>query len=390
MRRILIIVSISAAGLVLGGWLLWGGASDTASGATEAVERRPPSVTVVRAARREIVEDVHISGTLVPREEVLVAPEVDNLAVTAILVEEGDRVAAGDVLARLSRSAVDAENAQAAASIAQAKAQIAESDASLVEARLALERAQSLVKSSTVSKSVYEQRLSAFQVAEARKTAAEENLKVAEAQKEQADIKLRRTEIKAPAAGVISRRTLRVGGIASMAAEPAFRIIEDGAIELEAEVVDATLARFATGQTVRVIAAGTTEALVGTIRLISPEVDATTRLGRMRVALPLDAKVSIGSFASGVVEIGRQVAITLPLSAVTATGGKNIVQVVKDNKVESREVELGLRSATRVEVKSGIAENEIVVARAGSFLRSGDEVTPIEANVETSDAGAAK
>jgi len=386
MRRTLIIAAMAIAGLVLGGWLLSGfvpdDKADAAAPATS--ERRAPAVTVVRAERREIAEEVHVSGTLVPREEILVAPEVDGLAVTAILVEEGDRVEAGEVLARLSRSAVDAENAQAAAAIAQARAQIAEADANLTDARLALDRAQTLVKSSTVSRSTYDQRLSAFQAAEARKKAAEENLKVAQAQKEQADIKLARTEIKAPASGIVSRRALRLGGIASMAAEPAFRIIEDGAVELEAYVVDATLARFQTGQTARVTPAGGDEPLVGTIRLISPEVDSATRLGRMRVALPLDAKVSIGSFASGVVEIGRQTAVTLPISAITAIDGKNMVQVVKDNRIETRQIEIGLRSATRVEVRSGITENETVVARAGSFLRDGDEITPVDANAAES------
>ena len=66
---------------------------------------------------------------------------------------------------------------------------------------------------------------------------------------------------------------------------------------------------------------------------------------------------------------------------VTATDGENKVQVIDDNKVVTREVEIGLRSASRAEVTSGLTENELVVARAGSFLRDGDTVTPVEANV---------
>jgi HlyD family secretion protein len=165
-----------------------------------------------------------------------------------------------------------------------------------------------------------------------------------------------------------------------MAAEPAFRIIEGGAVELQADVVDATLARFESGQSVRVSTTGAAEPLDGTIRLIPAEVDPATRLGRLRVALPLDAKVTIGSFASGVVEVGRQTAVTVPISAITVSDAKSTVQVVTDNKIQTREVEIGLRSPTRAEVKSGLAENELVVARAGSFLRDGDAVSPVEAN----------
>src|SRR5690606_21243127 len=121
-----------------------------------------------------------------------------------------------------------------------------------------------LVQSKTIAKAAYDQRLATARVSEARLRAAEHNLKVAEAQSEQIAIRLARTEIKAPTSGIVSRRTLRIGAIASMAAEPAFRIIEGGQIELQAEVVDSTLARFQTGQTVRVTTAGTEAPLMGT------------------------------------------------------------------------------------------------------------------------------
>ncbi len=382
MRRYLIIAAVAGVAVVLGGgFFLFGNTSDNA-GAEEdaALERRAPTVTAVRAERREISEEVHVSGTLVPREEILVGPEIDGLAVTEILVEEGDRVQKGQVLARLSRSAIEAEAAQAEAAVAQASAQIAEAEASILEMRQALERAETLIKSKTVSRAAYDQRLSAFQVAEARLNAAKHNLKVAEAQRDQVEVRLARTEIKAPEGGLVSRRTLKIGAIAAGADEPAFRIIEGGAVELQADVIDATLARLQTGQAVRVSTTGSSTPLEGTIRLISPEVDSTTRLGRVRVALPLDAKVTIGSFASGVVEVGRQTGVTVPISAITSTDGEDKVQVIVDNKVITRDVEIGLRSASRAEVTSGLEENELIVARAGSFLRDGDAVTPIEAN----------
>jgi HlyD family secretion protein len=386
MRRILIIAAVAALAVPLGGWLLWGGTTDNADAASSVVERRAPTVTVARAVRGEIAEEVHVSGTLVPREEVMVSPEVEAMAVTEILVEEGDRVEKGQVLARLSRSLVEVERAQAEANIAQARAQIAETKASVFESQQALDRASTLLKTKTLSEAVYEQRMSAWQVSDARLKAAEQNLKVAEAQKQQVDLRIQRTDIKAPTAGIVSRRNIRIGAIVSMVAEPSFRLIEDGAIELQADVVDATLARFQSGQNARISTAGASEPLNGTIRLISPEVNATTRLGRVRVALPLDAKVSIGSFASGVIEVGRQTAVTVPISAITVSAGKSTVQIVADNKIVTRDVQTGLRSPTRVEIKSGLAENELVVSRAGSFLRDGDTVTP----VETGAIGAAK
>ncbi|MGQ4272533.1 efflux RND transporter periplasmic adaptor subunit [Terrihabitans sp. B22-R8] len=353
-----------------------GGAAEEPAAAN--AERRPPAVTVARAERREIAEEVNVSGTLVAREEVLVAPEIESVAVTEILVEEGDRVEKGQVLARLSRTSLDAEAAQVAANIAQARAQIAETEAAVQETRQALERSTTLRRSGTASAQQYDQALSASQTAEARLNAARENLKVVEAQKQLLDVRLAHTEIRAPTSGIISRRTLRLGAIASMAADPSFRIIENGDIELEAEVVDATLARFEKGQPVRVTPSGVAQALPGKIRLISAEVSPTTRLGRVRVALNDSGRAIVGTFASGIVEIGRSTTITLPLSAVTVARGKSTVQALAGEKVVTKEVTTGLRSATHIEIVSGLSENEMVVARAGSFLRDGDVVTPVE------------
>lgn len=134
------------------------------------------------------------------------------------------------------------------------------------------------------------------------------------------------------------------------------------------------------GQKVAVTPAGAREALAGSIRLIAPEVDKASRLGRVRVALEGNPPVAIGSFAKGVIETGRKSAVTLPLSAITYIRGGATAQLVKDGKVETRKVVLGLMGGGRVEIVSGLAEGETVVARAGTFVRDGDLVTPVPVN----------
>jgi HlyD family secretion protein len=340
-----------------------------------------PSVTIVRAERGDIAEEVHVSGTITAREEVLVAPQIDGLAVTEVLVEEGDIVAKDQVLARLSRSALEAESAQAFASIAQARAQIAEAEASVLETSQALRRISSLRKTGTASAQQLEQSLSTSQVAEARLNAARQNLKVAEAQKQLVDVRMARTDIRAPAAGLVSQRNLKLGGIASLVADPAFRIIENGEVELQAEVIDSVLAKLRPGQTARVLPAGAQQALEGTVRLISPRVDPVTRLGRVMISLPKGSAANVGSFGSSVVEIGRRTTISLPISSVTFANGRNTVQALgDDNIVATKIIETGLRAPMRIEISSGLQEGERIVARAGSFLRDGDRVTPVEVN----------
>lgn len=354
-----------------------------------------PSVTVTTAKVTEIVQSVVVSGSTIARDEVLVAPEVDGLSIIAILAEEGDRVTAGQVLARLSRTTLEVQKAQndaqisrAEALIAQSNAQIVEAEANLVQAKNAFDRSKALRNSGNVTIETFDLRDAAARAAAARQNSARQalamanaDLALAKAQGRDIEVKLARTEIKAPAAGIVSRRSAKLGATAAMAAtEPLFRIIEDGAIELEAEVAEVEMPRLKLGQPVAVTPAGSPVALAGTIRLIAPEVDRQSRLGRLRVALVGNPPVAIGSFARGVIETGRKTVVTLPLSAITYARSGPTVQSVSDGKVTTKKVTLGLAGGGRAEIASGIAEGETVVARAGTFVRDGDNITPIATN----------
>jgi len=355
-----------------------------------------PSVTVTQAQTTEIVQSVVVSGSVVARDEVLVAPEVDGLAIIELLAQEGDKVAEGQVLARLSRVTLDVQKAQndaqiarAEALMAQARAQIAEADANLVQANNAFDRTKALRESGNTSVETFDQRAAAARSGQARANSARQalaiasaDLALAQAQGKDIAVKLARTEIKASRAGVVSRRTARLGAMASVLpqTDPLFRIIADGAVELEAQVAEVELPKLKLGQGVAVTPAGANDALAGTIRLIMPEVDKASRLGRVLVALDGNPPVAIGSFARGIIETGRKRAVTLPLSAITYNRAGATVQSVKDGKVTTKPVTLGLVGHGRAEIVSGIAEGETVVARAGTFVRDGDIVTPVATN----------
>lgn len=354
-----------------------------------------PAITVTTAKRGEIVQSVVVSGTMVARDEVLVMPEVDGFVVTELLAEEGDRVAAGQVLARLSRTTLEVQKSQnaaqiarAEAAVAQARAQISEAEANLVQANNAFDRTKTLRDSGNASLETFDQRSAAARSAQARLNSMHQALSItsadlalAQAQGRDIEVRLARTEIKAPKAGTVSRRNVKLGAMAAMAAsEPLFRIIADGAVELEAEVAEVELPGLKTGMLVQVTPAGAAQALGGRIRLISPEVDKASRLGRVRISLDGNPPVAVGSFARGVIETGRRTGVTLPLSAITYARGGATVQVVRDGKVETRKVELGLAGQGRAEIASGLAEGESVVARAGTFVRNGDVITPVSTN----------
>jgi RND family efflux transporter MFP subunit len=278
----------------------------------------PPTVTVATAVQREFVDRLFFSGTLVAREEALVAARIDGLAIEELDAEDGDTVAAGQVLARLDRSQLDAELAQndaatarADAAIAQAQSQIEQFQAQLAWANDDFERASKL-GGQVIAAATIEQRQIASRTAAAQLAAAKNGLALAEADRKSREgerrellVRIARTEVKAPVAGLVSRRTAPLGATVSSVGEPLFRIIEDGAIDLEAEAPEQSLARLSPGMPAKLRLPGAAEEIDGVVRLVSEEVDKASRTGKVRIALAEGAPARVGSFASGEIAIAR-------------------------------------------------------------------------------------
>jgi RND family efflux transporter MFP subunit len=352
----------------------------------------PPAITVARAATERFTVSILVTGTLVPREEILVAPEVEGLRLLEVVAEEGMRVSKGDVLARIETQTLITQLAQNAAQVARSEAQIAQArsniaaaEARLEEASAAFERAKPLRKSGVLSESTFDQREAAQKTADSQLQAARDGLKLAEAERNQAaaqrreiEWRLSKTEIRAPADGIISRRNARIGAMATAAGEPMFRIIAAGAVELDAEVPEMQLARLKAGQPARVLVAGLGE-IDGTVRIVSPEVDRASRLGKVRILLADLTAPRIGSFARGSVVTAEGRGIAVPASAIQYSDSGPSVQVVRGDTIQSAKVTLGLSTSERVEVTSGVAEGDLVVVKAGTFLRHGDRVRPVPA-----------
>jgi RND family efflux transporter MFP subunit len=398
MRKLLIGAVLALAFLMISLTLVGKSLPRPSGPAPSSAQQPPPSeslmlaaaVTVVRAAQADFVETVLATGSLVAREEILVGPEVEGLRIIEVLADEGMRVKKGDVLARLVADTLDAQVAQndaalarATASIAQARSSIVQAEARLVESRNAFERAKPLRDAGHMAESAYDTREQAARTAQAQLVAAQDGLKAAEAEKAQIEAQRRelvwrrgRTEVVSPADGIVSRRMARIGGYAAGAAEPMFRIVANGEVELDAEVVETRMGAIRVGQRARVDVAGAGE-ITGTVRLVSPEVDKSTRLGRVRIYLGDNPALRVGAFARGSIETASGNGLAVPASAVLYGPDGASVQVVRGNRVETRRIKPGLASGALVEVREGLAEGDLVVARSGTFLRDGDAVRPV-------------
>ncbi len=361
----------------------------------------PPAVTVVPAVKREFVERLFVSGTLVPREEAQVAARIDGLSIVELDAEDGDRVNAGQVLARLDRTQLDTLLAQNDAAVRRADASIEQSRSLIAQAQAQVEwttsdfaRAQKL-GGGVMSASTIEQRETALKTAQAQLSAANNALSVAEADRKSRDaerqellVRISRTEVKAPVSGLVSRRSAKLGATTASSGEPLFRIIVDGAVDLEADAPEQSLARFAVGMPAALRLPGVADPVRGSVRLITQEVDKASRTGKVRIALSDVSHAHVGAFASGEVELTRREGVGAPASAQRREGAAARLDVVRDGRIEERRVTPGIVEGDEIEIEQGLAEGESVVARAAAFLRPGDRVRPMpETTPETTAAG---
>jgi RND family efflux transporter MFP subunit len=396
------IAALAIVGAVAGGGYIYvekkHAAAIQAERVNAATPTAAPAITVSKVTMNDFVETAVVSGSLIPREEILVSPEIEGLRVLQLLADEGDRVKKGDILARLVSEQIDAQIAQnqanlarSVAAIAQAESQIAQAEAQAKEAAAQLQRAEPLKKSGYLSGATYDQRESAARTTAAQLVAARDGLAAAKADKAQVEAQGRElqwrrgnTDVTAPQDGIVSRRTARIGALASAVGEPMFRIIQKGEIELDAEIVETELKNVKVGQkaTVNVPQIGDFE---GKVRLVSPEVDKTTRLGRVKIFLGFNPQLRIGTYARGLIETARSRGLGIPTSAITFDQGTAYVQVVNANKIKSQQVRLGLISGDLAEVKEGLKAGDLVVTRAGTFLRDGDTVRPIVPEAKLSE-----
>lgn len=351
----------------------------------------PPAIRVVAAERRELVETLVVTGSILPRQEAAVGVDLSGMIVQELLADEGDVVKKGAVLAVLDRSMLDtqlaqaeANRAQAEASIAQVAAQITDAEIGVRQASEALERARELQRKGIAAQSQLDNAVNAYDSAVAKLESARKalaastaQLGVIDAQKRNVELQIEKTQVRSPADGLILERNATLGGIVGASGGALFRIAIDGDLELSASVAETSLGRLKAGMPVEVSVAGSDTPTKGEVRKIEPEVNQTSRMGIVRIALDEGDAVRVGNFARGAIETMRRDGIAVPSAALIYRGTDGFLQKVEDGRVATVPVRLGVRSDGFVEVVDGIAAGDEVVSRAGTFVADGDMVTPV-------------
>ena len=311
------------------------------------------------------------NGNVAAWQEAVVGAEATGLRLTEVRANVGDVVRKGQLLARFSPAAPQAD-------VAQARANLLEAQATAAEAAANADRARSLQTTGALSASQINQYVTLEKTAQARVDALKSTLGSQQ-------LRLGFAQVLAPDDGVISARTATVGAVVGNGAE-LFRMIRKGRLEWRAEVTSRELARITVGMPVRVTLPGG-QTTPGSVRMVAPTVDAQTRMGLVFVDLPkAGVAAKAGMFAKGEFDFGSSTGLTLPQQAVVVRDGFSYVfQLNTDQRVAQRKVQAGRRWGDRIEVM-GLAADAVLVASGAGFLNDGDLVRVVPASASAAAA----
>ena len=332
----------------------------TVKAESQSVAKAALTVDLVRPARNTIAHTVAANGSISPWQEAIIGSEVNGLMLTEVLVNVGDNVKRGQLLAQFSASTITAD-------IAQAQANLSEAKANALEAADNAARARSIQESGALSAQQIEQYVMQETTSKARVAAAEAML-------QSHLIRNKQTRVTAPDNGIISARAATVGAVVSPGQE-LFKLIRKGRLEWRAELTSSDINQIKNGMVAN-LTLPDGSAIAGKVRTTSPVIDTQTRNAIVFVDIPAGS-AKAGMFARGTFDIGSKEVLTLPNTAIVMKDGfAYVMQVGADARVKQIKIQTGERAGANVEV-IGLddAINSDFVASGGAFLADGDLVT---------------
>ena len=322
------------------------------------------TVNLTSVVTETLPQTLAANGSIVAWQDAVIGAETNGLRVAELLVNVGDRVRKGQILATFASETVVTD-------LRLAEANLHEAQAASQEAKIDGERVRKLQGTGALSEQQIQQILTREQTAQARVDSAQAQM---DAQK----LRMIQTAVKAPDDGIISARNATVGSVPAQGAEM-FRLIRKGRIEWRGEFTAAELEQVQPGQTVRIISSSGS-VWRGKVRQASPIVDSTTRRGLayVDVIAPENKNaqpIRPGAYVRGELALSDQAALVVPQSAIVARDGFHLVYVVgNDMRVSQRKVKLGRLVGSRQQVLEGVKLGEKLVASGGAFLSEGDTV----------------
>lgn len=318
------------------------------------VEQIKVPVEVATASRSAVVAAFQGTSNLVAEAEAEVVPKTGGV-VLEIMVEEGDKVSAGQVLARLDSD--------------RQRLNLKQSEANLRKLENDFKRQQEMIERKLISQDVYDR--------------SRYDLDTQRASYDIAKLELSYTEIRAPIGGVVSKRNVKVGNLIQLN-QPLFKIDDFDPLEAMINVPEREMRLIKADQPVQMLVDALPDvAFAGSVARVSPVVDAATGTFRVVAQFKDDSgKLRSGMFGRvRIVYDQRSDALVVPRAALVGDNKDAAVFVVDKDVAKRRKVTLGYADGGQVEIVDGLAEGEKVVTLGQAALRDGAKVQVI--NPET-------
>jgi RND family efflux transporter MFP subunit len=334
---------------------------------------QPVQTDVVSSGK--VSEKVTLTGALQAKERVDVSPKIAG-RVTRILVDTGQPVARGALVAVIEDDEIRQQVERSKASIAVVEATIAQRDAELSNAKAELDRKRQLVESGLLSRFDLD-------ALETRHRVAQSQLELARAQRRQSEAELRelnirqaQTRVSSPIAGLVANRHVDTGAMVS-SGTPVVTVVSVSPMVIEAKASERDIARVRRGVPVAITVDSLPgQRFAGRVMRISPLLDAQTRNGLVEVEIPNPGGALKGEmFARVELDLGsaRETAL-LPRDALVYRGEQPGVYVIEAEKAKFVAVETGLTQEDKVELISGLRVGDTVITRGSNLVKDGDKV----------------
>ena len=338
-------------------------------GAMVSTEQAVLSVETVVPSQDNIGNTLSADGTIAAKDIANVSARVNGVAIERILVEEGQRVKAGQILAVFDTDAMEQQ-------VLQAEADVAEAEATLANATADAARVLPLIDIDAISK----QEADRYRTAKLQAQAA---LQASRARLSTQRLTVSNANVVAPVSGIISEKMAEVGMVAG--GEPLFTIIKGGILEWRADIDPKLLGEVNVGTPVKVSLPGG-DSVMGQVSRIAPTADNNRQI-TIYASLAANAKVRAGMYQTGEFLLGNSSAQTVPNSAIVSNDGYDYVMLVSNiatkdgqniGRIKQQRVTLGERFGDSVALTEPLPADSQLVKQGGSFLNDGDLVRIID------------
>lgn len=380
MKRLIAYLIVGAL-VAFGGYRVWQAvelkkAAEGKQGAKKGAGQRVVSVGSAEARTGQVREEILITGSLKPKEQVDVTSKTTG-RVEKLTFYVGDAVKKGEVIAQIEDSELRQQVRRAAASIEVVKATLAQRRAELANVRADLERSRQLMEAGLIPKQEYESKRTSFQVVQAQIQLTEAQGDQAQAELSELKIRQEQTRIVSPMDGLIAERFVDEGAIVSPST-PIVRLVNLSTMVTRANVPEREVSKLRVGNKaiVRVDAFGG-EVFEGKVTRVSPVLDAATRSALVEVEIRnRGTGLKAEMFARVTLDLANfRQAVLIPREALVYRGQQPGVYVLgMDNKPMFRDIEPGIVQGDDVEVLANLSPGTRIVTKGASMLTDGVQV----------------